>query len=138
MTRTADVAEGGTARRWAGRLRAALSPSFLLGAAWAAVAVAQVRRRLRAGALAVAVVRPPIVNRGAGRGVRAVLGRLQPTCLERSLVLQRWLASTGVRRDVLVGVRRTPEGGFSAHAWLDGEPGGDQGHLELHRLPPPA
>jgi len=48
---------------------------------------------------------------------------VSPTCWERALVLQRILASGGVRSDVVLGVRasaRGPEG----HAWLerDGEP----------------
>lgn len=81
------------------------------------------------------VVRPPITNARARRGVSAVIGRLSPTCLERSLVLQRWLAACGQHRDVVVGVKVGPDGAFSAHAWLDGEPGGAGDFQELHRLP---
>ena len=48
-----------------------------------------------------------------------MLKRVPNTCLERALVLQRWLAEQGVERDVIVGV--TGRQDFRAHAWLEGE-----------------
>ncbi len=69
----------------------------------------------------------------------AALGRLDPTCLERALVEQAWLAYQGTRLDVVIGV---PEGhidkGNPAHAWLDGRDTiSPTKFVEIHRLPPP-
>lgn len=75
---------------------------------------------------------PPSLPGSASPGVFAVLRRVPSTCLERALVLQCWLASHGIERDVIVGVVREPE--FAAHAWLDGEDDGTDYH-ELTRLP---
>jgi hypothetical protein len=61
--------------------------------------------------------------------VNAVLRRVPQTCLERALVLQRWHADHGRERDVVIAVRG-PARGFSAHAWLDGEPDGELGMFE--------
>jgi hypothetical protein len=84
---------------------------------------------------AVTVTAPPRrLPAGAERGVRAVLRRTDPTCLERSLVLQRWLACRGEAHDVVIGVT-APGPGFAAHAWLDGEAHG-RGYRELTRLGP--
>jgi hypothetical protein len=52
----------------------------------------------------------------------------------RSLVRQAWLSAAGERRDVVIGVRRSP--GFVAHAWIDGDPAEADGpYEELLRLP---
>jgi hypothetical protein len=71
--------------------------------------------------------------------VSAALGRLDPTCLERALVEQAWLASLGTRLDVVIGV---PEGrmdeGNPAHAWVDGrDTVSPSRYFEIYRLPPP-
>jgi Transglutaminase-like superfamily len=92
--------------------------------------------QLAAGSLAdVRVSEPPALPPRAARGVHAILRRQDPSCLERSLVLQRWLASQGELRAVVVGVS-TPED-FRAHAWLEGEAvtGGPVFH-EIARLAP--
>jgi hypothetical protein len=70
--------------------------------------------------------------------VAAVLRRRQATCLERSLVLQRWLAAHGDRRDLVIGVK-APGEEFGAHAWLEGEPPTDgiSEFTELLRRPAP-
>ena len=79
---------------------------------------------------------PPRLPRSAQRGVLGVLRRQRSTCLERALVLQRWHASQGNPRDVVVAVKG-PTMDFAAHAWLDGEPDGEAGVFsELLRLPP--
>lgn len=73
------------------------------------------------------------------RGVAAVLHRRRARCLERSLVLQTWLAAHGDPRDLIVGVTRPGED-FSAHAWLEGEDpchGTLAGFHEITRRPPP-
>jgi hypothetical protein len=81
----------------------------------------------------VRVADPPPLPAAATRGVSAVLRRSSPTCLERALVLQRWLAAHGCARDVVIGVT-APADGFAAHAWLDGEVHG-RDYAELTRLP---
>jgi len=64
------------------------------------------------------------------RGARLSLRRDRATCLERSLVVQRWYASKGVALDVIIGVRRpeaaavagasgSGDDGATAHAWVE-------------------
>jgi hypothetical protein len=55
------------------------------------------------------------------------------TCLERSLILQRWLLEVGRPHDLLIGVQRRG-GSVIAHAWLDHED--PRGYAELLRLQP--
>ena len=58
------------------------------------------------------------------------------TCLERCLVLQRWLDACGRPIDVVIGV----SGGsasFAAHAWLEGDQRAAVEYRELIRIPPP-
>jgi hypothetical protein len=97
-----------------------------------------VRRELPLNGLQTSVMQPPKLPRGATRGVYAVLRRQPNTCLERTLVLQRWLASVGERHDVVVGVAR-PDTSFAAHAWLDFESEActTEGFAEIVRLPAP-
>jgi Transglutaminase-like superfamily len=93
----------------------------LRAAWWALRAVRSVRRQLRSRPVAeVRPPGPPALPARAKRGVEAVLRRLEPSCLERALVLQRWLAAHGEPRVVVIGV--TAPGDFRAHAWLEGEP----------------
>ena len=105
----------------------------VLGGAWAARAALAAHRQLKTVALErVRLPAVPALPRGAGRGVQAVLRRTRPTCLERALVRQRWLASQGVRRDLVIGVRSGPP--FAAHAWLEGDPpASSAGYDELSR-----
>jgi hypothetical protein len=84
------------------------------------------------------VPRPSVVSRSAALGVNAVLTRMSPTCLERALVLQRWQASVGDPRDVVIGL--PPDGlhASPAHAWVDGlDDASPADYVELHRLPSP-
>lgn len=115
------------------------APATLSAAAWTVWAVARTRRALKVDGLSATRVVPPArLPWGAGRGVLGVLRRLEPTCLERSLVLQSWLASHGRRYDVVVGVA-SQDGDLKAHAWLGYEspPSDSRGFRELHRIPPP-
>jgi hypothetical protein len=80
---------------------------------------------------------PPSVPVSAARAVRLVLSREEPTCLERALVLQRWLLAQGVARDVVVGTQGSRRGTFKAHAWLDGESlPSERAFVEMTRLAP--
>ena len=123
-----------------------LDPPVLLAAIWAVVALAAARRRLRRVGLEAAVPAAPRLPARAVRGVSAVLARRRATCLERSLVLQRWLVAQGSAPDVLIGV--APDGGrtgsgrdgpaWDLHAWIDGIDHDHGTHRVLHRVPPPA
>lgn len=52
--------------------------------------------------------------------MRGALYYLRESCLVNSIVLQTWEAAHGCRRDLVIGI--TGPDGFSAHAWLDGDP----------------
>jgi hypothetical protein len=115
-----------------------LRPSVLLGALWATVAARLVRRRLRDSGVHAHVPRPPHLGPKGRLGVMAALSRLRPTCLERALVLQAWLAVEGKPRDVVIGVPREGMKSGPAHAWVDGTDAISAAtYLELHRLRPP-
>ena len=105
-------------------------------ALWAMRAQASTRRGLRTHRVDTIVVRPaPRLSLDATRGVTAALRYSRATCLQSSLVLQRWYADHGVERDLVMGV--TPmRSGFRAHAWLE-EPGQmtEQIYVEINRLP---
>ena len=93
----------------------------LRAAWWTWLSLRRTKRQLRRSGLNdLAVAAPPPLPAHAGRGVRAVLRRQPHTCLERALVLQRWLEAHGQEVDVVIGVTSASKG-FSAHAWLDGE-----------------
>jgi hypothetical protein len=81
------------------------------------------------------VAPPPVLPRSAGRGVRAMMRRTAPTCLERALVLQAWGIAQGDARDVVIGVNGTGDR-FAAHARLEGGPDGERSVCrELMRVP---
>lgn len=111
--------------------------AIVRAACWTLLALSRTRAQLRAGRLRdFALAPPPPLPSEAERGVHAVLRRRPHSCLERSLVLQSWLAAHGQRRDVVIGVR-APSSGFRAHAWLDGEAkSGSVDFQELIRLGP--
>lgn len=110
------------------------SLATLRAAWWAQRALLRARRQLsRHGVESIALPAPPRVSQHAVRGVLALLRRRRHSCLERALVLQRWLAAHGESRDVVIGVR-SPRERFGAHAWLDGDESGEAFH-ELRRLP---
>lgn len=107
----------------------------LRAALWALLALRQTRRALKRGPVtAIRVLRPPALPPSAGRGVRAVLRRSEPTCLERALVLQAWAAAQGEARDVVIGVNGGGDH-FAAHAWLDGDADEHGPFRELMRVP---
>jgi Transglutaminase-like superfamily len=111
--------------------------STLRAAWWALRSARRARKRLDRDGLEAVVTLPPApaVPDEAGRGVYAVLRRRADTCLVRSMVLQRWHAAQGRRRDLIVGVT-SPSRGFQAHAWLEGDPPcAEEGFRELLRRP---
>jgi hypothetical protein len=104
---------------------------------WAARALSHARRALGNGELEeISLAAPPALPAGAERGVHSVLRRRSASCLERSLVLQRWYSARGIPLDVVIGVK-VPVNDFRAHAWLDGEPApAGMSFDELVRLSP--
>lgn len=107
----------------------------LRAAWWALSALGKTRRRLRRDGIDdFRLEPPPRLPRSAARGVRVAMRLRRATCLERSLVMQRWLGSHGPGPDVVIGVGRRDDI-FRAHAWLDGEPDGERDFQELTRIP---
>jgi hypothetical protein len=112
-----------------------LDTQSLRAAWWALRVLLRVRSELKNRAVEeVKIAAPPELAPHALRGVEAVLRRRPHSCLERSLVLQRWYAGHGRPLDVVIGVT-APTSGFRAHAWLDGDPA-SEGFDELMRLGP--
>jgi Transglutaminase-like superfamily len=112
-----------------------LNPIVMMGAAWATLAVLVARRRLKSNGVHATGLRAPHMPSAASRGVAGVLHRLSPTCLERALVAQRWMAAHGDERDIIIGI---PLGGLMAgpaHAWLEGSASVVAAdYVEIHRL----
>lgn len=106
-----------------------------LRGAWWAVRAVRVARRHAAGGRLDGAALPPVPADGSRRGVAAVLRRRSDTCLVRASVLQAWDAAHGHPRDLIIGVT-APAAGFRAHAWLDGEPAGEEFEELLRRSPP--
>jgi hypothetical protein len=109
----------------------------LCGAAWATFAWAGIRWDLRRRGVQARVIPTFGLARGAGLGVSAAMTRLRPTCLEKALVLQRWRASHGDPRDVVVGVPKNGFGVDTAHAWLSGLESAER-YLPIYTFPAPA
>jgi type IV secretory pathway TrbD component len=116
-----------------------LGPGGLRTAIWAAWTCHRVHRQLARGGMdEVRLSAPPPLSGHDREVVLAVMRRVGATCLERSLVLQRWYAAQRTSRVLIIGVT-APRLGFRAHAWLDGET--DAPHhemVEILRRPPPA
>lgn len=113
------------------------SPACLRAAWWTVRAVSRARRRLHETDFGTGrLPAPPRVPAYAIRGVRVVLRWRSPGCLVEAVVLQRWYAAQGDRRDLVVGVT-APADGFRAHAWVDGDQSArSAGFVELFRRPP--
>jgi Transglutaminase-like superfamily len=103
---------------------------------WVDRGLADVRRSLQADGIDQARSRltdPPYAIRWLTFLVVARLSMQHATCLERSLIMQRWLMANGQPHDLLIGVR-SPRETTIAHAWLDHED--SMSHHVLIRLPP--
>jgi hypothetical protein len=108
----------------------------LRAAWWTDRALKHARAELRDGGLrSVTLPAPPRLPEDADRGMHAILRRREHSCLEGSLVIQRWLAAHGDPRDVVIGT--TGVEGFAAHAWIEGDLGSAARYTELARLPAP-
>lgn len=116
------------------RLRAGIA-----GARWAIEQHRLVHGRLKEDGLGAEVQPPPTVLRGSLRGARMALWVRRATCLERSMILQRWWATRGVGLDVVIGVRNpNRHRGPMAHAWVDWfDRDWTHRFAEIRRIPPP-
>jgi hypothetical protein len=105
---------------------------------WALRALRAAQREVRQGGFdASQLPPPPQLGDVRTPAVAGMLRRRKATCLTRSLVLQRWHAAHGSRRDLIIGVT-APKEGFTAHAWLAGDPDDTHAHFhELTRQPAP-
>jgi hypothetical protein len=94
----------------------------LRAAAWALRALRRLRRELSRDGLDVRVLAPPRLDPRGIRGVESALRFRGATCLERSLIVQRWLVAHGNRHEVAVGVAGGADA-VDAHAWILGYDG---------------
>jgi hypothetical protein len=96
---------------------AALCPLAVL---WTELALRRVQRELRDRHITARVPPAALVSPLATVAASGWLRARRASCLERSLIMQRWLFAAGEPHDVLIGVAssRSP---ISAHAWLDHE-----------------
>lgn len=78
------------------------------------------RRELPTRGLHVRVSTPPFPSRRLTAIVEAWLRTRRATCLERSLIMQRWLLGIDEPHALLIGVGPV-SGKAVAHAWLDHE-----------------
>lgn len=88
----------------------------LRAAGWSMVALRRLRKEIPSEGLEVRVLAPPAVSPEGIRGVEAALRMRKATCLERSLIVQRWLMAYGNPHEVLVGVSGGSK--MEAHAWI--------------------
>ena len=111
-----------------------LDPPTVRALWWSAGELRRLRRVLGPEGLEASVRHPPPLPSEAVRGVRFATTVGRATCLERSLILQRWFMDHGQPYEILVGVN--PGGGeFTAHAWLDGYDGPQDEYTVLTRKP---
>jgi len=85
---------------------------------WAVSVLRKLRGEIAERGLEAQVEEPPRVSPDGLLGVEAALRYRHATCLERSLIVQRWLVSHGISHEVLIGVSGGASG-VEAHAWLE-------------------
>jgi Coenzyme PQQ synthesis protein D (PqqD) len=78
-------------------------------------------------------LRPRLCPTRRSVGCTRCCGELTPRAWSAPCSLQRWYASHGAIRDVVIGVS-APTDDFEAHAWLDGDPDGEGSFRELSRI----
>lgn len=116
---------------------AAMDARSLRSAVWALRSLNRSRRQLRTGGVAAVDLTSPASVRALDRRVLlAVLRVHRASCLERSVVLQRFDSSAGRRRVLIVAVTK-PGADFRAHAWLEGERQLDPALREIARFAAP-
>jgi hypothetical protein len=105
------------------------------GIIWADESLRHLRRVLRSDGIDARLPSPPRAGAWLSGLIARWLNWRGATCLERSLILQRWLLELGRPHDLLIGVQGSGSGdGAFAHAWLDHED--SMGYAELLRVHP--
>ena len=108
----------------------------LLVALWCVRCCRRVRRQIpRGGIDRIRLPAPPPSAAGDRQIAGGVLRRMRATCLEGSLVLQRWHAGQQRSRTLVIGVT-APSAGFHAHAWLEGDADAVPEMVVILRRPP--
>lgn len=103
---------------------------------WAVRQLRSVHRRLPIEGTETRIRRPVRPGPHGWWGVRLAIFVVNPTCLERSLLLQSWMGAYGDAPDVVIGVR-SGSNGVEAHAWIEHrDPWFDPTYSELTRLAP--
>lgn len=112
--------------------------SILRAAWWAARSIRRLRVDLRINGLEAELKAPPALPSSAVSGVNATARCMRASCLERSLLLQKWLLAHGSPHTLVIGVPAPTDGPFIAHAWLEGHDRADdgRGYAQLLRLDP--
>ena len=110
----------------------------LRAAWWAARSVRRLRLGLRTTGLEAQVGMPPRLPSSAVRGVTATAHWMRASCLERSLLLQKWLLAHDRPHTLVIGVPAAGTKPFIAHAWLEGHdrPDDSAAYAQLVRLDP--
>jgi Transglutaminase-like superfamily len=128
---------GSQAWVYAHRLRAVNVPT-LRAAWWTARSIRRLRDGLRTNGLEAELATPPPLPSSAVSGVTATARCMRATCLERSLLLQKWLLAHGQPHTLVIGVPAPGDKPFIAHAWLEGHDRADDGaaYAQLVRLDP--
>lgn len=103
------------------------------GLRWTEDSLRRLRRELPDAGLRVRVSPPSSASPRLTPFLAGWLRLRKATCLERSLIMQRWLVEVGQPHDVLIGVG-PPAPTLIAHAWLDHED--PCGHEVMLRLGP--
>jgi len=103
-----------------------------LAVLWTELSLRGLQRDLADRRIAARVPPHYLVSPLATVAARAWLRLRHATCLQRSLIMQRWLFAAGESHDVLVGVASSSP--ISAHAWLDHETA--PGYKVIARLNP--
>ena len=113
-----------------------IDASTLRAAWWTSRSLWRLRIDLRANGLHAELTAPPRLPSTAIRGVTVTARYLRATCLERSLLLQKWLLAQGRPYTLVIGVPAPGAEPFIAHAWLEGHdrPDDDAAYSQLVRL----
>src|SRR5947209_3966958 len=97
-----------------------INPATMRAAWWTARSLRRLRMDLQANGLRAELRAPPHLPSTAVSGVTVTARCLRATCLERSLLLQKWLLAHGRPHTLVIGVPAPGDEPFIAHAWLEG------------------